>query len=77
VARGAACVAVGEMSYVTRGAPPWVARAARQASLDAVADRLRERFGFRAFVRGRSLELLDKVPHDTYGFVLRTPCLTR
>ena len=49
----------------------------RQASLDAVVDRLREQFGFRALLRGPSLELLESLPSDTYGFILRTPCLTR
>jgi DNA polymerase-4 len=52
-------------------------RTEREASLDCVVDRLREQFGFRALVRGRSLELLGKLPSDGYGFVLRTPCLTR
>ena len=28
-------------------------------------------------LRGASLELLDQLPSDTYGFILRTPCLTR
>ena len=49
----------------------------RQARLDAVVDRVREQFGFRALVRGPSIELLERLPSDTYGFVLRTPCLTR
>jgi len=45
--------------------------------LDSVVDDIRRRFGFRALVRGRSLELLERLPRDEYGFVLRTPCLTR
>ena len=48
-----------------------------EARLDRVADELRERFGFRALVRGASLELLERLPSDAHGFVLRTPCLTR
>lgn len=52
-------------------------RAGRRGALDVVVDDLRERFGFRALVRGQSLELLDRLPSDAYGFVLRTPCLTR
>jgi DNA polymerase IV len=54
-----------------------VAEQARAGRLDAVTDRLREQFGFRALVRGPSLELLGQLPSDAYGFVLRTPCLTR
>ncbi len=49
----------------------------RQERLDAVVDRVREQFGFRSLVRGPSIELLDRLPADAYGFVLRTPCLTR
>ncbi|MCK4305814.1 MAG: DNA polymerase IV [Candidatus Eisenbacteria sp.] len=45
--------------------------------LDDVVDGIRERFGFRSLMRGPSLELLDHLPSDAYGFVLRTPCLTR
>jgi len=53
------------------------AAAARAGRLDHVVDDLRAQFGFRALVRGRSLELMDRLPSDAYGFVLRTPCLTR
>ncbi len=45
--------------------------------LDAAVDDVRRRFGFRALVRGRSLELLGRLPRDEHGFVLRTPCLTK
>lgn len=45
--------------------------------LDRSVDRVRRRFGFSALVRGPSLELLERVPRDPYGYVLRTPCLTR
>jgi len=64
-------------------APPRFSHAAEagaaksQKQLDGVVDRVREQFGFRALVRGPSLALLEKLPSDTYGFVLRTPCLTR
>jgi DNA polymerase-4 len=50
---------------------------ARAGRLDEVVDGLREQFGFRALVRGPSLELAARLPSDAYGFVLRTPCLTR
>jgi DNA polymerase-4 len=45
--------------------------------LDRSVDRVRERFGFSSLVRGPSLELLDRLPRDAYGYVLRTPCLTK
>lgn len=45
--------------------------------LDRSVDRVRERFGFSSLVRGPSLELLSRLPRDAYGYVLRTPCLTR
>lgn len=50
---------------------------AGQERLDAAVDDIRRRFGFQALVRGPSLELLERLPSDDYGFVLRTPCLTR
>ena len=62
------------------GAAPSLSRRealARAGRLDAVVDHLREQFGFRALVRGPSLELLERLPSDAYGFILRTPCLTR
>jgi DNA polymerase IV len=54
-----------------------ISRTEREVALDGVVDRLREQFGFRALVRGRAVELLGTLPSDGYGFVLRTPCLTR
>jgi len=50
---------------------------ARAGRLDHVVDLLRAQFGFRALMRGPSLELMDRLPSDASGFVLRTPCLTR
>ena len=50
---------------------------ARQRQLDAAVDEVRARFGFRSLLRGPSLELLGQLPSDAYGFILRTPCLTR
>jgi len=52
-------------------------RRARQERMDHAVDAIRGRFGFRAVVRGPSVELIDRVPGDRHGFVLRTPCLTR
>jgi hypothetical protein len=51
--------------------------ASRQRELDDAVDEIRGRFGFRCLVRGPSLELLDRLPSDAYGFILRTPCLSR
>ncbi len=53
------------------------ARREREARLESAVDSVRQRFGFQSMVRGRSLDLLDRLPSDRYGFVLRTPCLTR
>jgi DNA polymerase-4 len=40
-------------------------------------DRVRDRFGHASVVAGRSLELLGRLEQDRYGFVLRTPSLTK
>lgn len=40
-------------------------------------DRVRDRFGHSAVVTGASIHLLGKVEQDGYGFVLRTPSLTK
>ncbi|HZE97393.1 MAG TPA: DNA polymerase IV [Planctomycetota bacterium] len=43
---------------------------------DAV-DAIRDKFGHGAIVAGRAIELLNKLPHDNYGYILRTPSLTK
>jgi DNA polymerase-4 len=53
------------------------ARREREARLTSGVDRVRNRFGHGALVAGRSLVLLDQLPRDRYGFVLRTPSLTK
>jgi len=40
-------------------------------------DTIRDRWGHGAVVRGRSIELLGKLRLSDYGFVLRTPSLTK
>jgi len=40
-------------------------------------DRIRERFGYSSVVSGKSINLLGKLPQDAYGYILRTPSLTR
>jgi DNA polymerase-4 len=52
-------------------------RRARAGRLCESLDAIRARFGYAAVVSGRSIHLLGKLPQDAYGFVLRTPCLTR
>lgn len=49
----------------------------RQADLEAGLDRVRDRFGFAAVMGGPSLELMDRLPRDAHGYVLRTPSLTK
>ncbi len=49
----------------------------RLRALHAAVDQIREKFGHGAIVVGRAIELLGKVPHDSYGYILRTPSLTK
>lgn len=49
----------------------------RPIGLYRAMDEVRDRFGYGAILAGRSLELLDRLAHDDYGFVLRTPSLTK
>ena len=49
----------------------------RQLELEAGIDRVRDRFGFAAVMGGASLELIDKLPRDAHGYVLRTSSLTK
>ena len=43
----------------------------------SAVDAIRDKFGHGAIVAGRAIELLGKLPHDAYGYVLRTPSLTK
>jgi DNA polymerase-4 len=52
-------------------------RSFREAELCNGLDRVRDRFGHGAVVSGRSLYLMDKVKRDVYGYILRTPSLTK
>lgn len=49
----------------------------RLRSLYRSIDAIRQRFGHSAVVAGRSLDLLGKLEQDSYGYVLRTPSLTK
>ena len=45
--------------------------------LHAAIDRIRDKYGHSAIVAGRSLNLLGKLRQDSYGYILRTPSLTK
>jgi len=47
------------------------------ARFHAAVDAIRDKFGHGAIVAGRAIDLLGKLPHDAYGYVLRTPSLTK
>ena len=40
-------------------------------------DAIRQKHGYRALVAGQSIQLLNHLPQDVQGFVLRTPSLTK
>ncbi len=49
----------------------------RKNRLQGTVDSLRDRFGHAAVVTGHSIDLLGKVKQNDYGFILRTPSLTK
>lgn len=49
----------------------------REAELCSGLDRVRDRFGHGAVVSGRALYLIGKLKRDKYGYILRTPSLTK
>ena len=51
--------------------------AGRRAALCEALDRVRGDYGHGAVVSGRALHLKGRVNEDRYGFVLRTPSLTK
>lgn len=52
-------------------------RGQRLDRLYASLDRVRDRFGHSAVVAGKSIALMGRLEQDGYGFVLRTPSLTK
>jgi len=50
---------------------------AKLGRLYACLDRLRNRFGHSVVATGKCLEAMGGLKKDRYGFVLRTPCLTK
>jgi DNA polymerase-4 len=49
----------------------------RRHKLYQAIDGIRDRFGHAAMVTGKSIELLGRLEQNDYGFVLRTPSLTK
>lgn len=49
----------------------------RELGLCRSLDRIRDRYGYSSVVSGKSIHLLGKLPQDAYGYILRTPSLTR
>ena len=49
----------------------------RQRHLAGALDEIRDRFGHAAVVTGPSIDLLNRLEQNDYGFVLRTPSLTK
>jgi len=49
----------------------------RQVHLQDTVDAVRRKFGHQSLVVGKSLNLLGKLEQESYGFVLRTPSLTK
>jgi len=52
-------------------------RQARSHEVHRTLDAIRDRWGHAAIVTGKSIELLGKLEQNDYGFVLRTPSLTK
>jgi DNA polymerase-4 len=47
------------------------------SSLYGTLDRIRSRFGHSSVIAGQSINLMDRLERDSYGYVLRTPSLTK
>jgi len=53
------------------------ARRAKAHDIYRVLDSIRDRWGHAAIVTGKSIELLGELRQNDYGFILRTPSLTK
>lgn len=53
------------------------AQRARAHDIYRVLDAIRDRWGHAAIVTGKSIELLGQLQQNDYGFILRTPSLTK
>ena len=49
----------------------------RRRQLTHTLDAIRDRWGHGALISGESIELMGKLRQNDYGFVLRTPSLTK
>jgi DNA polymerase-4 len=49
----------------------------RLADLYGALDRIRSRFGHSSVIAGRSINLINRLERDSYGYILRTPSLTK
>ncbi|MCZ6689079.1 MAG: DNA polymerase IV [Planctomycetota bacterium] len=49
----------------------------RWRRLDRCLDTVRDRFGYSSIVAGGAIEFLGQLRHDSHGYILRTPSLTR
>jgi len=50
---------------------------AKRRSLNGALDAIRTRYGHASIVAGESIALLGQLKQNDYGFVLRTPSLTK
>jgi hypothetical protein len=53
------------------------AQRARRRDLYKAIDKIRDRWGHSAVVTGKSIELVGHLEQNDYGFILRTPSLTK
>lgn len=49
----------------------------RWRRIDRAVDSVRDRFGYASIVAGGAIEWIGKLEHDSHGYVLRTPSLTK
>ncbi len=52
-------------------------RQVRDSRIHAAVDAIRDRYGHACLITGKSIELLGRLRQNDYGFVLRTPSLTK
>ena len=67
-------------NFTPTGSKPSLFEADSEVSrlrLDKIVDSIRDRYGHAVVVTGRSIELLGRMERNDYGFVLRTPSLTK
>jgi len=50
---------------------------AKRRNLNVALDAIRNRYGHASIVAGESIALLGQLKQNDYGFVLRTPSLTK